>query len=383
MNTQITEVLNKAKLGQRLNTTDAKRLLQAKGADIYPILAVAHDKKIELKGQKVSYINNYNLNLTNICINNCRFCGFNTDPDNKDGYLISEEELVKEIKFAKEKEVSEICFVSGLHPEFELEDYQRIIKKIKKIYPEVHLHGITPEELEHGLRNSDLDFKTGYQILKESGLDSVPGTAAEILVPAVRERICPEKISTQQWLKAIKAAHEVGLKSTATIMYGHLESIEQRVRHLDLIRQLQDETAGFSEFIPLSFIHQNTELAKSGLVNSGASGREDILMIAVSRLFLDNIANIQASWVKYGPKLAQLMLTAGANDLGGTLFNENISRQAGKDTAEYLAPAKIKAMIRDIGAKPKQRTTLYKNQVQTTQISAEKHKNTQLNRKTD
>ncbi len=359
MNIQIIKILDKAKQGQRLNTSDAKKLLQAKGAAIYPILSAAHEKKLEFNGQEVSYINNYNLNLTNVCTNNCLFCGFNTELHAKDAYLISKEELKKELEYAKEKKVSEICFVSGLHPDFELEDYREIIKTIKEIYPKLHLHGITPEELEHALRNKDLDFKAGYQILKDAGLDSVPGTAAEILVPKVREIICPEKISTSEWIKAIKSAHQVGLKSTATMMYGHLESIEERVKHLKLIREIQDETAGFTEFIPLSFIHQNTELAKKGLVDGGASGREDILMIAVSRLFLDNIANIQASWVKYGPKLAQLMLNAGANDLGGTLFNENISRKAGKDTAEYLAPAKLKAMIEDIGAQPKQRTTLY------------------------
>ena len=360
MNTQIIEILNKAKAGQRLNTTDAKKLLQAKGAAIYPILKTAHEKKLELKGQEVSYINNYNLNLTNVCTNNCLFCGFNTNLTAKDAYLSSKEELKKEIEYAKKKKVSEICFVSGLHPDFELKDYQEIIKIIKEIYPKVHLHGITPEELNHALRNQDLDFKAGYQILKEVGLDSIPGTAAEILVPNIRKKICPEKISTAKWIKAIKAAHQVGLKSTATIMYGHLEGVKERVKHLKLIREIQDETSGFSEFIPLSFIHQNTKLARKSLVKGGASGREDILMIAVSRLFLDNLANIQASWVKYGPKLAQLMLTAGANDLGGTLFNENISRKAGKDTAQYLSPAKIEAMIKDIGAKPKQRTTLYK-----------------------
>ncbi|MBM7555412.1 7,8-didemethyl-8-hydroxy-5-deazariboflavin synthase subunit CofH [Halanaerobacter jeridensis] len=359
MNIEQKEILAKVKAGGRLTTTEAVELLEVKGTDIYQVIAAAEEVKQQLVGDRVTYVINYNLNLTNVCVNNCAFCGFHQDVNSSDAYQLTAQEINQHLDKAEEANVSEICLVSGLHPEFDLSTYLKIIEKIKEQLPEVHLHGITPAELEHALREQSLSFKEGYRLLKEAGLDSVPGTAAEILVPEVRTKICPNKISTQNWIKAIKAAHQVGLRSTATILYGHLETIPQRIEHLKIIRDIQDETNGFTEFIPLSFIPYNTSLGQSGQVKNETTGREDLLMIAVARLFLDNIPNIQASWVKYGPKLAQLMLSAGANDLGGTLFNENISQAAGKDTGEYLAPERIVTLISDMGYQPRQRKTCY------------------------
>ncbi|AGB42227.1 radical SAM domain protein, CofH subfamily [Halobacteroides halobius DSM 5150] len=359
MNTEQKRILTKAREGSRLTVKEATELLTVQGVDIYPVLKAAEKHKQQVVNDKITYVINYNLNLTNVCVNDCKFCGFSRKIDHQSSYQLSEQELDQHLAKVAEHDITEICLVSGLHPDFNITTYLEIIEKIKRRLPEIHLHGITPAELNHGLRNSELNFKEGYQCLKEAGLDSIPGTAAEILVPEVRNKICPDKISASKWTEAIKAAHKVGLKSTATILYGHLETMEQRVKHLKIIRDIQDQTGGFTEFIPLSFVYQKTPLGQTEKVTQAATGREDLLMIAVSRLFLDNIPNLQASWVKYGTKLAQLMLTAGANDLGGTLFNENISKAAGKETRGYLPPKRIVNLISDMGYIPQQRTTLY------------------------
>lgn len=359
MNIAQKEILAKVKAGERLTVEGAEKLLTVTGSDVYEVVKAAEEVKKAKTGKQITYVVNYNLNLSNICVNNCLFCGFNESLGSTSAYRLSYKEINQHLDRVEKHDVSEICLVSGLHPDFNLNTYLEVIKLIKDRLPDIHLHGITPAELAHGLEDSELGFAEGYQRLKEAGLDSVPGTAAEILVPEVREKICADKISTQDWIEAIKTAHKIGLKSTATILYGHIETISDRVEHLNILRELQDETGGFTEFIPLSFIPYDTELGAQEEVQTETTGREDLLMIAVSRLFLDNIPNLQASWVKYGPKLAQLMLTAGANDLGGTLFNENISKAAGKETAEYLAPERIRELISDIGYLPQQRTTLY------------------------
>ena len=359
MTREVEDILAEVKAGRRMTAAEAVELLQVKGRDIYQVIAAAEEVKREQVSDQVTYVINYNLNLSNICLNNCLFCGFNESLDSPAAYRLDFKEIKEHLDQAKKEEVSEICLVSGLHPDFDLNTYLEIIEEIKAYLPKVHLHGITPAELEHALRNKELSLQEGYALLQEAGLDSVPGTAAEILVPQVREKICPDKISADQWIEAIKAAHQLGLRSTATILYGHLETTAERVEHLRIIRDLQDETGGFTEFIPLSFIPYETPLGHQGQVREETTGREDLLMIAVSRLFLDNITNLQASWVKYGPKLAQLMLTAGANDLGGTLFNENISQAAGRETAEYLAPERMRDLISDMGYRPQERSTLY------------------------
>ena len=359
MNLKQQQAVDKIKDGYRLTINDAQELFTLQGTDLYQLLSLAQQRQSELNQDRITYVRNYNLNLSNMCINNCRFCGFHHQISEQSAYCLSLEDIEHHLAKVEEYELNEICLVSGLHPDFTLDTYLDIIEKIKSKLPDIHIHGITPAELAHGLRNTDLDFKTGYKLLKEAGLGSVPGTAAEILVPAVRKKICPNKITTKDWIKAIKSAHRVGLKSTATILYGHVETIPQRIEHLKIIRDIQDQTNGFTEFIPLSFIPYNTQLGKSGEVNSETTGREDLLMIAISRLFLDNISNIQASWVKYGPKLAQIMLTAGANDLGGTLFNENITKAAGKDTSQFLTTEEMIDLIEDIGYVAQERTTLY------------------------
>ncbi|MCK8818194.1 7,8-didemethyl-8-hydroxy-5-deazariboflavin synthase subunit CofH [Natroniella sulfidigena] len=352
-------IFKKIERGIRLTKEDAINLFKVQGIDLYRVLELADYKRQQQVGDVVSYVLNYNLNITNVCVNECKFCAFACSEGSKEAYLLTFAEVEKRLQVALEHDITEICFVSGLHPNFDFEFYASLIENIRKIDKSLHLHGVTPEELKHALANEGLSYQKGYQQLKEIGLNSVPGTASEILDDEIREKICPSKIKTEEWIAAITAAHNVGLKSTATIMYGHLEGIEERVEHLSLIRDIQDQTGGFTEFIPLSFMPYNTELYRRGWLQGGATGREDLLMIAVSRLFLDNIDNIQASWVKYGPKLAQFMLQAGANDLGGTLFNEKITKKAGGKNGEYLSVEQLQSLIRDLNREPKQRGTIY------------------------
>ncbi len=232
-------------------------------------------------------------------------------------------------RLAKSRGVSEICTVSGLHPAFTAQSYIDVYRWICEAAPGVHLHASNPMEVAYAARQSGMSTKDVLSQMKAAGLNSMCGTAAEILVDPVREKICPQKISTDEWVRIIREAHHLGIPTTATIMYGHCESDADRVRHLAILRQIQDETHGFTEFVPLSFVHMNTPIYRAGLARAGATGREDGLMVAVARLFLDNFRNIQVSWVKEGIKMAQLGLLAGANDLGGTMFEESISKGAG------------------------------------------------------
>ncbi|OPX73619.1 MAG: FO synthase subunit 2 [Methanoregulaceae archaeon PtaB.Bin152] len=255
--------------------------------------------------------------------------------------------------------MTEICTVSGLHPDFDAGSYLEILTCIRQGAPGVHIHASNPMEVAYGARKSGITTVEMLGMMKEAGLGSLCGTAAEILVDGVRAVICPGKVSTAEWVRIIREAHSLGIPSTATIMYGHCETVEDRARHLEIIREIQDETGGFTEFVPLSFIHRETPLFRRGQARAGATGREDLLMTAVSRLFLDNIPHIQVSWVKLGLKMAQMCLIAGGDDLGGTMFEESISKGAGATDTDYLDPAEMRRMAEDIGRTLRQRTTLY------------------------
>jgi FO synthase subunit 2 len=260
---------------------------------------------------------------------------------------------------AHERGVSEICTVSGLHPDFTADSYVDVYRWIREAAPGVHLHAGNPMEVAYAARRSNLPTVEVLDRMKEAGLGSLCGTAAEILVDSIRQTICRDKISTREWVRIITEAHGLGIRSTATIMYGHCETYADLARHLAILRDIQDETGGFTEFVPLSFIHMNTPLYKAGKARPGATGREDLLMVAIGRLFLDNVKNVQVSWVKEGIKLAQLGLIAGANDLGGTMFEESISKGAGATNTDYLDPAEMQRVAEDIGRPLRRRTTLY------------------------
>jgi len=307
-----------------------------KGSDVWRVAAAADEQRARKVGDVVTYVRNQNINVTNICINSCGFCGFSRKPGDPDAYCHSAETVKKKAAEALARDVTEICTVSGLHPDFDAGSYLQIIENIREGAPGVHIHASNPMEVAYGARKSGISTREMLSLMKEAGLGSLCGTAAEILVDDVRKVICPGKISSQEWERIIREAHALGIRTTATIMYGHCETEEDRVRHLEILRRIQDDTRGFTEFVPLSFVHYRTPLYRVGAARAGATGREDLLMVAVSRLFLDNIPHIQVSWVKLGLKMAQLGLLAGGDDLGGTMFEESISKGAGASGTDYL-----------------------------------------------
>jgi FO synthase subunit 2 len=355
----VSSVLDKGMRGQRLSEEAAVLLFGVNDGQVWEIAGAANRKRGMAVGDRITYVRNQNINVTNYCINTCGFCGFSKRPGDPLGYFHDLDEIKRRTELARRRGVTEICTVSGLHPDFNADSYIQIFTAIHESAPEIHIHASNPMEVAYAARKSGLSTKEVLQNMKEAGLGSLCGTAAEILVDEVRDIICPGKIRTDEWIRIIKEAHGLGIKTTATIMYGHRETISDRVSHLSILRRIQDETGGFTEFVPLSFIHMNTPLYRSGRARAGATGREDLLMVAVSRLFLDNINHIQVSWVKTGVKMAQLGLMAGADDLGGTMFEESISKSAGALNTDYLDPVEMERIARDIGRPLKQRTTLY------------------------
>jgi len=365
----IKQILGRVDQGTRLSPADALALFESDRSDLDAILHAADVARRRTVGDQATFVVNKNVNWTNICVNSCLFCGFSRTGSDSSSYRLSPEDVVERISESVSSGITEVCLVAGLHPDAHFEDYLRLVRAVREAFPSLHIHGITPEEIKHATRGTGMSYRDGYRALRACGLDSIPGTAAEILDDRIRKIICPQKLSSSEWVTAIEAAADEGLRATATILYGHVESMADRAHHLATIREIQDSLGVFTEFVPLSFVPWNTPLYKMGLVSGGASAMEDLLMIAVSRLFLDNIINIQASWVKYGPKLAQLMLSCGANDLGGTLFGESITRSAGGSNNEMLTQDQMMAIIRGAGRIPVQRTTTYEI-VETPSVSA-------------
>ncbi|ENN96480.1 FO synthase subunit 2 [Methanocaldococcus villosus KIN24-T80] len=331
--------------------------------DFYDILKFADSLRKEIVGDIVTYVVNRNINFTNICVNNCRFCAFRVNERDKRAYFLDIDEIVKKAIEAKKLGCTEVCIQSGLHPKIDTYYQAKILKEIHealKPYGDIHIHAFSPMEVYFGAENAGLDIKEALKILKESGLNSMPGTAAEILDDEIREIICPNKIKTKDWIRIIKTAHKLEIPTTATMMYGHIEEYKHIVNHIYIIKEIQEETGGFTEFVPLSFIYQNSPLYKEGLARAGASGIEDLKVIAISRIiFKDILKNIQASWVKLGKKMVQVALRCGANDVGGTLIEENISRSAGSEHGVSLSVKEIREMIERVNLIPKQRDTLY------------------------
>jgi FO synthase subunit 2 len=326
---------------------------------VWEIASTADELREMRAGDVVTYVRNQNINVTNLCVNACGFCGFSKKPGDKGVYCHSKGEVQEKVLLANERGVTEICTVSGLHPDFTAQSYLDIFSWIHEKAPHVHLHASNPMEVAYAAEKSGWSTEEVLHQMKQSGLNSLCGTAAEILDDRVRQVICPQKIDSETWVRIIKEAHGLGIPTTATIMYGAFEDDAARIHHLDIIRMIQDETGGFTEFVPLSYIYLNTPLYRRGIARSGATGREDILMYAVSRLFLDNVRNLQVSWVKLGTKLAQLGLLAGANDLGGTLYEESISKGAGARDTDYLDPEEMRKLAEDLGRPFRQRSTLY------------------------
>lgn len=319
----------------------------------YETLKIADELRREIAGDTVTYVVNRNINFTDICINNCKFCAFR----NRKRYLLTLEEVKQKVEEAVEFGCTEVCIQGGLLPDADIDFYVSILQAVREVDKKIHIHAFSPMEVVHAARNSKMDIEDVLKTLKKEGLGSMPGTAAEILDDRIRSQICPKKLKTAEWVRVVKTAHRTGIPTTATIMYGHVDTWEDRINHLMLIKRIQQETGGITEMIPLPFMSKNNELGK---LCKGSSGFDDLLMIAVSRIILyPEIKNIQASWVKMGVKLAQAALHAGANDLGGTLMEENISKSAGATSGEFMFPEELREIITVAGRIPKQRDTLY------------------------
>ena len=360
----IASTLDRALSEKEISAEEASRLFYAKGIDFHLIGIVADELRKRRVGDNVTYVINRNINFTNVCIKQCGFCAFSRDFREEEGYFLPVEEIVRRAKEARDLGASEVCVQAGLPPDMEPDTYEKICKAIKKEIPDIHIHGFSPEEVLYGATRSESSIKEYLLRLKEAGVGSLPGTAAEILDQKMRDKISPGRISVKNWTEVIKTAHKLGIPSTSTIMFGHLETPEDRTRHIALIREIQKETGGFTEFVPLSFIHTEAPMYKHDLhdgIRSGANGKDVLLMHAVSRIMLNNfINNIQISWVKEGGNMSQLLLVWGANDFGGTLINESISTAAGATHGQLLRPKQIRNFIRQIGRIPAQRNTLYK-----------------------
>ena len=393
--------LAKARDGRRLSVDDGVELITT-GTDtegIDPrrkelVLEAADRRRAEVVGDEVTFVANLNNNVTTACNTGCLFCNFKDRSErfrsdyqaDHGGFTKTPSESREIVSRALDRGIYEVCSVSGLHPALALDaEHVEILEASERgdlnyrpageydadpgTYCEqiramnvggVHVHSMTPEEAYHARRGTDWSYREVFQRLKSAGLDSVPGTAAEILVDEVRDVICPGKIDSGEWVEAMEAAAAVGLDTTETIMYGHVENAKHRVVHLRKIRDLQDRTGAITEFVPLSFVHEETPLYERGMVEGGASADEDELMIAVSRLFLDNVEHVQSSWVKYGDSAGLKMLNCGADDFMGTILSEEITKRAGGDYGEFRSVREYADMITAIGRTPVERSTDYR-----------------------
>jgi len=357
-------IVAKAEDGANLTEAEVVRLFRARGAEVGAVCDAADRVRCRVNGDTVSYVVNRNINYTNICYFRCRFCAFSkgTQGDSLRGkpYDLGLDEIERRCLEAWDRGATEICLQGGIHPDYTGETYLAICRRIKAVLPDMHLHGFTPLEVWQGAKTLGLPVERFLGELRDAGLGTLPGTAAEVLDDEVRAVICPDKISTDEWLSVMEAAHRAGLRSTATIMFGHADGAQHWARHLLRLRDLQKRTAGFTEFVPLPFVPMASPIYLKGNARRGPTFREAVLMHAVGRLALHpHFRNVQTSWVKMGPDGAAACLRAGANDLGGTLMNESITRAAGASHGEEMPPERLEALIAGIGRTPRQRTTLY------------------------
>jgi FO synthase len=358
-------IIDKAAGGDRLDPPEIVRLFAARDADYRRVTTAADALRRAVSGDTVRYVVNRNINYTNICYYRCKFCAFSKgkthDALRGTPYDLALEEIVRRSVEAWDRGATEVCLQGGIHPDYTGETYAGICRAIKAAVPGMHIHAFSPLEVTQGAATLGLSVGTFLAQLQSAGLGTLPGTAAEILDDEVRAVICPDKVNTAQWLDVARAAHGLGLRTTSTIMYGHVEGTLSWARHLLALRDLQSETGGFTEFVPLPFVHMEAPMYLQGLSRRGPTFREAVLMHAVARLVLHpGIPNIQTSWVKMGPEGAAVCLDAGANDLGGTLMNESISRAAGTQHGQEFPPAAMEALIHSIGRTPQQRDTLYR-----------------------
>ncbi len=359
----IGRILEDAVAGREVTAQDGATLFSATGDQFERLIAVANELRTQTVGDRVGYVINRNVNFTNVCVKRCGFCAFSRGHVADEGYFLPTSEILRRVEEACQLGATEICIQAGLPPRIDGDFYVDLCRTIKRAFPQIHVHAFSPEEVLYGATLSNRSVEDYLKALRDAGLGSMPGTSAEILDDHVRDQISPGRISTRDWLHVITTAHRSGIRTTSTIMYGHVESLMQRAQHLELLRTVQKETGGITEFVPLSLVRAEAPMVKKALVSGIQSelAREDILrMYAVARLMLNRwIPNIQVSWVKQGPALAAECLKAGANDFGGTLMNESISTSAGAAHGQFLHPTHMRALIRSAGRTPFQRTTTY------------------------
>ncbi len=353
-------ILDRALNERDLNEDELVTLFNAQGVDALALAAVADEMRRRQVGPQITYVKTRNINFTNVCYTGCKFCAFGVHLNNPAAYTLSVAEVVEQAVEAQQWGCTEVCMQGGLNPKLGGDIYFRLVKAIKEAAPDIHIHAFSPFEIQYAAQILRQSPEYVLRKLKDLGLGSLPGTAAEILDTEVRQILTKNKLSAQAWADIIKTAHRVGLPTTATIMYGHVDGPRHWATHLALVRSIQRQTGGFTEFVPLGFIPYNTPLYAAGAARPGPSGMESLKMHAVIRLFLGrDIPNLQVSWVKLGPEMSQICLNAGANDFGGTLHNESISKSAGADNGEYMPPHEFQRLILDMGRIPAQRDTLY------------------------
>jgi 7,8-didemethyl-8-hydroxy-5-deazariboflavin synthase CofH subunit len=359
----VRRILGRALEGSELTVDEGIRLTEVQGRELHALALVADEMRRRQAGDIVTYVVNRNINFTNVCIKHCTFCAFSRDHREEEGYFLPLDEVVRRAVEAWDMGATEVCIQAGLPPKLDGSYYVDLCRAIKAAVPEMHLHAFSPEEVLYGSTRADLSIPEFLKTLRAAGLGTLPGTSAEILDQEVRDRIARGRITVDQWIEVITSAHALGIRTTSTIMYGHVETPAHWIRHMDLLRGIQRQTGGFTEFVPLSLIHHEAPMYRRGLVpgvREGATGVEVIKMHALARLILGpSFRNIQSSWVKEGPKMAQYLLTAGANDVGGTLINESISTSAGAGFGQLVPPAELRRMIREAGRVPARRGTTY------------------------
>jgi 7,8-didemethyl-8-hydroxy-5-deazariboflavin synthase CofH subunit len=368
---EVARILDKSLGGGEVSVEEGTRLFDADGTALLAIMATADELRKRTNGDVVSYVINRNINFTNVCIKRCGFCAFSRDHRQEEGYFLPLNEIVRRAREASDLGATEVCVQAGLPPKMEGSLYIDLTRELKAELPDMHIHGFSPEEVLYGSIRSKCSIEDYLLGLKAAGVGSLPGTSAEILDQNVRDRIAAGRITVEQWTDVIKTAHKVGIPTTSTIMFGHIETSAHRAAHLAYLRDIQKETGGFTEFVPLSFVHEEAPMFADSIARSraegsgeemrpGATGAEVIKMHAIARIMLHGwIDNIQCSWVKEGPKLSQVLLSAGCNDVGGTLMNESISTSAGASYGQLVPPSELRRWIRDINRIPVQRDTLY------------------------
>ena len=360
----VASILDKALKGGEIDVMEGERLFTATGENLRAIIEAADHLRRRKIGDRITYVVNRNINFTNVCVKRCGFCAFSRGHRAEEGYFLPVEEVVRRAHEAWDLGATEVCIQAGLPPRMKGSFYIDLCRAIKAAVPGIHVHGFSPEEVLYGAERSDWSVADYLAGLKDAGVGSLPGTSAEILNDRVRNLISPGRISTADWIRVISAAHRLGIPTTSTIMFGHIETARECAEHITLIREIQKETGGITEFVPLNFIHSEAPMFRKSLIpgiRPGASAEEVLRMCAVSRIMLNGwIDHVQASWVKQGAGLAQACLSAGADDLGGTLINESISTAAGASYGQFMRPKDLRALIFEAGRVPAERSTTYR-----------------------